>query len=114
MDADGSNPTNLTNDPSDDSAPEWSPYGTEIAFSSDRDGDDEIFVMDADGSNPTQITDNDTDDQSPAWSLALVESVPATSANGIVILVLLMVGLTSLALAVERPRSLQKHESRRG
>ena len=30
---------------------------TKIAFTSDRDGNDEIYVMNADGSNPTQLTD---------------------------------------------------------
>ena len=39
----------------------------QIAFSSDRDGDFEIFVMDADGSNVRQLTTNDDWDNSPAW-----------------------------------------------
>ncbi|MCD4734352.1 DUF5050 domain-containing protein [bacterium] len=39
-----------------------------IAFSSNLDGDDEIFVMDADGSNVTQLTDNESLDWHPAWS----------------------------------------------
>ncbi len=38
-----------------------------IAFTSDRDGDWEIFVMDADGSNQTQLTFNDDMDISPTW-----------------------------------------------
>ena len=40
----------------------------QIAFDSDRDGDNEIFVMDADGTNVRQLTTNDDDDYYPAWS----------------------------------------------
>ncbi|MCX7021015.1 MAG: hypothetical protein NTW26_01845 [bacterium] len=39
-----------------------------IAFTSDRDGDEEIFVMDTDGSNQTQLTYNNSSDAFPAWS----------------------------------------------
>ncbi|MFP6578396.1 MAG: hypothetical protein VCC02_01215, partial [Myxococcota bacterium] len=60
------------------------------------------------------ITTNGTDDSGPAWSFAVAESVPATSANGTVTLVLLMAGLTLLALAVVRQRRLLERESRRG
>ena len=35
---DGSNPANLTNSPAADTDPAWSPDGTKIAFSSERDG----------------------------------------------------------------------------
>ena len=42
--------------------------GDLIAFTSDRDGDYEIFVMNADGSEVRQLTDNDDDDGLPAWS----------------------------------------------
>ena len=33
----------------------WSPDGTKIAFTSDRDGNFEIYVMNADGTNPTRL-----------------------------------------------------------
>ena len=39
-----------------------------IAFVSDRDGDNEIYVMNADGSGLVQLTENDSNDSSPAWS----------------------------------------------
>ena len=69
MDADGSDQTNLTNDPEFDYFPEWSPDGKRIAFTSDRDGIvPEIYVMDADGSDQTNLTNNPAIDQAPAWS----------------------------------------------
>jgi len=51
MDADGSNQTNLANNPASDSSPSWSPDGSKIAFISMHDGNSEIYVMDADGSD---------------------------------------------------------------
>jgi len=39
-----------------DMQPKWSPDGRSIAFTSDRAGGDNIWVMDADGSNPTQVS----------------------------------------------------------
>jgi len=39
-----------------------------IAFSSDQDGDFEIWVMSDGGSDPRQLTDNSVMDTSPAWS----------------------------------------------
>ena len=39
-----------------------------IAFTSNRDGNDEIYVMNADGTGVTRLTDNPASDQQPAWS----------------------------------------------
>ena len=36
--------------------PKWSPDGRQIAFTSDRGGGDNIWIMDADGSNPVQVS----------------------------------------------------------
>lgn len=65
---DGSQPTNLTNHPADDSAPSWSGDGTRVAFVSRRDGNDEIYVMNADGTGQTRLTNDPGFDQWPAFS----------------------------------------------
>jgi Tol biopolymer transport system component len=60
MNADGSNPIQLTNVATDGfvADPVWSPDGTRIAFARDpdRDGKSEIWVMNADGTNPIRLT----------------------------------------------------------
>lgn len=56
MHPDGSNLTNITNHPANDSYPFWSPDGKQIAFMSDRDGSPQIYLMDAEGSNVIQLT----------------------------------------------------------
>ena len=56
MDADGSGPRNLTQDPAKDVRPAWSPDGRRIAFVSRRDGNSEVYVMNADGSGKRNLT----------------------------------------------------------
>ncbi len=68
MEADGSNPTQLTTDMAEDTLPQFSPDGSKIAFVSDRDGNREIYVMDADGSNQSNLTRSSGDDWDPTWS----------------------------------------------
>ena len=76
MNADGSDPTRLTDNPAGDTWPSWSPDGRRIAFHSSRDdpdpNDDEdvwgIYVMNADGSDQTRLTDNAAWDSYPRWS----------------------------------------------
>ena len=68
MNADGKNLINITNHPTSDLGPAWSPDGTLIAFYSFRDHSFEIYVMNADGKNPINLTNNVAHDTSPAWS----------------------------------------------
>ncbi|MCH7867310.1 MAG: DUF1566 domain-containing protein, partial [Myxococcales bacterium] len=72
MNANGSDQRNLSNNPSSDSEPFWSPDGTRIVFSSQRsDGgsaNPDIYVMNADGSNPQRLTINSALDLHPSWS----------------------------------------------
>jgi Tol biopolymer transport system component len=52
----------------DDFRPVWSPDGQRIAFYSNRDGYDEIYVVNVDGTGETQLTHNLTDSNMPMWS----------------------------------------------
>ena len=47
MNADGTNQRPIANHPAKDFLPRWSPDGKKILFHSDREGNDEIYVMDA-------------------------------------------------------------------
>ena len=64
MNADGSNPTRLTNNPTQDRRPSWSPDGSKIAFQTNRDGNWEIYTMKIDGSKQTNLTNHPRTDYS--------------------------------------------------
>jgi len=70
MNADGSNPVNLTNSPYMDWLPSFSPDGNWIAFSSNRDGNHEIYIMDINGSNLVRLTETGAafDDFVTSWT----------------------------------------------
>jgi len=68
MNADGTSPTNLTNDPASDSTPSFSPDRKFIAFTSFRNGNSDIYVMNADGSGQTRLTDDPATDVTPSFS----------------------------------------------
>ncbi|MBN2804605.1 MAG: PD40 domain-containing protein [Deltaproteobacteria bacterium] len=65
--ADGSGLTRVTNSPSIDVSPSFSPDGSQIAFVSDRHGSPQIFVMSAGGGGAKRITFQGSYNQTPSW-----------------------------------------------
>jgi hypothetical protein len=68
MNADGSGQTRLTSAAGVDEQPSWSPDGSQIAFTSHRDGHGEIYVMNADGSGQTRLTNSAGENTAPTWA----------------------------------------------
>lgn len=60
--------TQLTTDPANDVMPCFSPDGSRIAFTSDRDGSWDVYVMSANGGQAVQITSESTHELHPTWS----------------------------------------------
>jgi len=68
-------------------APSWSPDGARIAFSSDRDGDWEVYMLHVDSLEATRVTDNNATDWDPSWApggdlIAFVSNRDAKSSKG--------------------------------
>lgn len=58
VDVTGGKAVQLTTHPAHDANPVWSPDGKQIAFSSDRNGNFDVFVMPADGGVAERVTTN--------------------------------------------------------
>jgi len=66
---DGSDLRQLTFGSSENNDPAWSPDGHQIAFSSNQDGNNEIYIIDADGENLRRVTTIEGPrDNDPNWS----------------------------------------------
>lgn len=58
----------LTDNTWDDTYPRWSPDGKTIAFSANRSGNYDLFVMDENGEHITQLTASPEDELDAAWA----------------------------------------------
>ena len=74
-DGDGDSLTRLTSGDAFDAVPDWSPDGDKLVFTSNRDGNYEIYVMDAvdadgdgNGDSLARLTSGDAFDFFPVWS----------------------------------------------
>ncbi|MBI5764614.1 MAG: PD40 domain-containing protein [Planctomycetes bacterium] len=65
---DGATLTQLTDGDFNDAQPVFSPDGTRIAFTSDRSGQWDVWMMDSSGRNPTQLTNSPMPELHPSWS----------------------------------------------
>jgi Tol biopolymer transport system component len=57
-DGNGDNLTRITNSPVNEFQPAFSPNGERMAFTSNQDGNNEIYVMNSDGTDPSRLTNN--------------------------------------------------------
>lgn len=64
---DGTGLTQITSDQSSNLEPAWSPDGSMLVFSSDRDGNKELYAMNADGTGIRRLTYDGAADSEPAW-----------------------------------------------
>jgi Tol biopolymer transport system component len=79
MNADGSGQNRLTfNSPSDYGAV-FSPDGSKISFTSNRDGNFAIYTMNADGTQQTRLTNNLALDALPSWTASVPFASPVVS-----------------------------------
>lgn len=62
--------------------PSPSPDGARIAYVTDRDGNNEIYVMNADGSSPHRLTNTPATEGSPSWTPDGARIVYASNAAG--------------------------------
>lgn len=56
------------NGPIMDIYPTWSPDGRHLAFVSDREGNDEIYIMSSEGADIVNLSQSPSDDYAPVWS----------------------------------------------
>jgi Tol biopolymer transport system component len=68
MNSDATNQTNITNNAAIDHSPNYSPDGSKIVFSTNRDGNYEIYRMNEDGTSPVRLTNNPASETSPTYS----------------------------------------------
>lgn len=68
MSSSGSGQIQITSGPGFDERPSYSPDGATIAFSTNRDGNYEIYKVPATGGGATRLTNNPASDRNPSWA----------------------------------------------
>ena len=68
LDVDSGRVKRLTDGGCINTEPSWNPNGTQIAFTSDREGNPQVYLMEDDGSNVRRLTFEGGYNASPAWS----------------------------------------------
>jgi len=68
LDLDARRIRRLIDGPGNNSYPSWSPDGTRLVFTSDRDGQKDIYIADWDGTNQRRLTYNAGNDDNASWS----------------------------------------------
>ncbi len=78
-----SNPLNVTAHPAFECAPEWGPDSFGISFVTDRDGDNEVYLMNIDGTGVTNLTNSPNSSEFwSGWSLDGLTLVFDSNRNG--------------------------------
>jgi TolB protein len=83
INVDGSNLRRLTTHPDSDTTPTWSPSGTQIAFTSDRTGRPQIYLMSADGTGGAQrLPIPDAEADRATWAPSPYNEIAYSARNG--------------------------------
>jgi len=69
IDLDGQEPLQLTHESGDNEAPSWSPDGSLIVFSSNREGPFRIYVMTSFGTDQRRLLVMTGEQTNPKWSM---------------------------------------------
>ncbi|KKL68286.1 hypothetical protein LCGC14_2126480, partial [marine sediment metagenome] len=64
----GGQPERITSAPSIETAPSFSPDGTQVVFESDRSGSQQLYIMSAEGGEPRRISFGPGRYGTPVWS----------------------------------------------
>ena len=67
MFADGTEQINVTQNPAEEYLSTWAPDGNWVAFTSNRDGNQELYISRSDGSDLYNISNHPSEDSFPSW-----------------------------------------------
>ena len=81
MNSDGTNVRRITSHPAIDTSPTWSPTGNQLAFTSDRTGAQQIYVIGADGTGLRRLT-YESYCSRPTWSPEPYNEIAYASQTG--------------------------------